>query len=99
MAITLSSLTEEMLSKQERAVVRNIYRVGQLSEALASLEKSLATLNLAHHGSLDPEVKRREQCVANLIGYLKSAMLNTLVNTKVPGTSAQLTSTLNKTPE
>lgn len=89
MAIVQSSLTEEILSRQEKAVIRGIYRAQQLSEARTALQKTLYSVaqddgNSAKALSHNTDATTK---VAELYAYLNSAIVSALVNTKVPAKS------------
>lgn len=89
MAIVQSSLTEEILSRQEKAVIRGIYRAQQLSEARTALQKTLYTAvqdngNSAKALSHNAETTAK---IAELYTFLNSAIVSALVNTKVPAKS------------
>lgn len=89
MAIVQSSLAEEILSRQERAVIRGIYRASQLAEALNALDKAtqFTTKSCGAAESGDPSVNSHcDTNVANIRAYLVLAIENALVTTNVPGT-------------
>jgi hypothetical protein len=85
MAIVQSSMAEEILSRQERAVIRGIYRASQLAEARNTLQKIIDGHNhipcspLAQHG---PLIKSPH--MIDLIAYLDNAIFGALESTKVP---------------
>jgi len=94
MAIVQSSLAEEILSRQERAVLRGIYRASQLSDALITLEK-VVTSSLPSTEPIGAS-KDRTDHVEALRVYLRQGIVAALVNTKVPAKS--LTRTDSSTP-
>jgi hypothetical protein len=89
MALLQSSLAEDnILSRQERAVIRGIHRASQLSEAIVMLQKSrivLLTEEKIPLGKLTQEVNNN---VELMIAYLKRQASTALVNTKVPADSS-----------
>jgi hypothetical protein len=86
MAIIQSSLTEEILSRQEKAVIRGIYRAQQLSETKIALEK--CKMSVVAFGAADAEIPAKyAEHYAKLLAYLESAILSALVSTKVPAVS------------
>lgn len=77
MAIVQSSLAEEILSRQERAVIRGIYRASQLAEALVALKK-------VRELSASSRMAKPVQSVDPIEEYLTQAVVDALENTKVP---------------
>jgi len=88
MAIVQASLAEEILSRQERAVIRGIYRASQLAEALNALNKTVSSLpssgsQIANTNGGLTDTKTKEQ-VVKLTAYLACAIESALINTNVP---------------
>lgn len=84
MAITLSSLAEETLNRQERAIVRGIYRASQLNEAVMQLDKITnlySTDELVKNEMLSVEKKAH---YLKLKQYLLNSISQALISTKVP---------------
>jgi hypothetical protein len=90
MAVTLSTLAEEILSKQERAVIRGIYRAAQLNEALVLLQKAKLSFN-DHTNSSERTTDKdlMKSHVALLEQYLTDSIRIALVATKVPASSTR----------
>jgi hypothetical protein len=88
MSIVKDSLAEEILSRQERAVIRGIYRAAQLREALVELRKTVQVI-LPEAAESAPNGKDRSASVVNtkykdLEVYLAESIDTALVSTKVP---------------
>lgn len=89
MAIVQASLADEILSRQERAVLRGIYRASQLAEALVSLNKTCSVLAAAHDGA-DPKLgdhhsdQYSDTSTTKLGDYLSKAIIAALAATKTP---------------
>jgi len=84
MAIIQSSLVEEILTRQEKAVIRGIYRASQLNEALTQLDKIVDLYSrdeLVKNEILSDENKTH---YLNLKAYLLNSIATALVSTKVP---------------
>jgi hypothetical protein len=87
MAIVQASLAEDILSRQERAVIRGIYRASQLHEALVTLDK--VTQALQPNGSPYGENPVGNADNAKLLReYLVDGIKMALINTKVPSASS-----------
>jgi len=90
MAIVQASLAEDILSKQERAVLRGIYRASQLTEAIIAIQKVDATL--VAMSDRDPIKGTTSDSTRVAINQLKSFLARSvesaLVSTKVPASSA-----------
>lgn len=83
MAITQALLAEEILSRQERAVVRGIHRASCLAEALNALEKTYAASQSCGTGKSGESSVNDKQYLL-LKAYLAMAIQNALVSTKAP---------------
>lgn len=83
MAITQAMVAEEVLSRQERAVIRGIYRASSLAEALKALESSYLAIQSSGVGNAG-NTSVNEQSYKELKSFLVIAMHNALVSTKVP---------------
>lgn len=84
MAITQDSLTEEILSRQERAVVRGIYRASRLAEALVTLDKIVPTIQSCGAAKSGNSSAMNDEHIISLRDYIAQQVRNALVNTKVP---------------
>lgn len=96
MAIVQSSLAEEILSRQERAVLRGIYRASQLAEAIMSLDKVGSVLS--DSSAVGPKsglpFASDNTNITELRSYLQQAIKQALVATKVPALSVSKDSSL-----
>lgn len=84
MAITQDSLTEEILSRQERAIVRGIYRASRIAEAITALDKVIVTAQSCGTGKTGDSSASDSVHISNIRLYLATQMLSALINTKVP---------------
>lgn len=87
MAITQALLAEEVLSRQERAVVRGVYRASCLADTLASLEKSFSAVQSCGSANKSGDSSATEQQYKVLKAYLVAATMNALVSTKAPASA------------
>jgi len=93
MAIVQASLAEEILSRQERSVVRGIYRASQLHQALVELmkiEEGIKVTGIATPGK--PQIDSKSQILL-LKNYLVECISVALVSTKTPQASVLKNST------
>lgn len=94
MAIVQASLAEEILTRQERAVLRGIYRASQLTEALVMLQKIDMNIDPSHAGSIpvtrEVTVRPEKDHVDQLKTYLANCIVAALLNTKVPTASSNV---------
>jgi len=83
MAIVQASIAEEVLSRQERAVIRGVYRAAQLYEALIALQKVSAVLRelVPANSAVKPESLKVAEPIAL---YLAKQIVTALESTKVP---------------
>jgi hypothetical protein len=90
MAIVQASLCEDILTRQERAVIRGIYRASQLAEARKQLEfalmasRSSSTGPKVGLGTLEPNVHEQE-----LLAYFAQAISGALASIKIPASSGK----------
>jgi len=93
MAILQSNLSEEILSRQERAVIRGIYHAAQINEALVAVikinESLLKTSVDKQCPQCLPEYKTQYLLMTN---YLSSKIQAVLTSTKVPAPNDKQTS-------
>lgn len=82
MAILQSTLAEEILSRQQRAIVRSIVKASQLNEALVILNK-VTEVNYAGQRAAGLKVIHSDN-VIDIQNYLISSINEVLTNTKVP---------------
>lgn len=83
MAIVQASLVEEILNRQEKAVLRGIYRASQLAEALNALDK--VNLVVTSFGVADAKLPAScNQQYTELRTFLANAIHVALSTTKVP---------------
>jgi hypothetical protein len=92
MAIIQSSLAEEILSRQERAVIRGIYRASQLADALVALDKATSvpkgTLGCGNQ-SADSH-KPEDAKVTEIRAYLAQAIEGALKSINVPSINSSV---------
>jgi hypothetical protein len=93
MSIAQAALTDEVLSRQERAVVRGVYRASQLNEALVALQKTVQNISDSNPkmGITSLSTKSSE-----LMGYLVLQITRSLENIKVPATVLSVEDTSTK---
>lgn len=89
MAIVQASLTEEILSRQERAVLRGIYRAAQLAEGIQALDKVCLVLDgpsISQAPSKgDSKIDVTKDPRTNVLrSFLSDACVAALAATKVP---------------
>jgi len=85
-------LSEEILSRQERAVLRGIYHAAQINEALVAVIKineSLLKTSMDNMSKCLPEYKTQYVLMTN---YLSSKIQAVLTSTKVPAPNDKQTS-------
>jgi hypothetical protein len=86
MAITQAVLAEEILSRQERAVVRGIHRASCLADALNALDKTYVAYQSCGTGKSGDSSEIDKQHML-LKAYLAKAIQNALVSTKAPASA------------
>jgi len=79
MAILKTALDEEILSKSQRLVIRSIYRMSQLNEALVAFQK-LEFDNVVR----GPKDQSRVDQVHAMKAYLSSSISSVLLSVKIP---------------
>lgn len=80
MAVLKSSLDDTIITRQERAVLREIFHIGQLSEGLKTLESvSISPTSGSALSSSDVEKERKQ-----VSEYLTNRMLTLLENIRIP---------------
>lgn len=86
MAITKTILDEEVVSKQERNVLRSIYRANALLEGIISLNKISDTLSdiKASSTEMSGTPLNQQEVIDLQVTYLRTAIAKVLSSTKVP---------------
>jgi len=97
MALLQSSIIEDILTRQERAVIRGIYRASQLAEAAVTLRKTYdtykgSTVELPAGSSRVPNIDN----VKLLESYLSSAINVALASIKIPARPSATSLSSNK---
>jgi len=95
MAIVQSSLNEEILNRQERAIIRGIYRAAQLHEGLVQLQKIQDHIDSISR-TFGTENARRFDHVNSIKQYLAGHILEALNSTKLPAKPGQKDISSNK---
>lgn len=86
MSIQKTAVEEEVLSKQERAILRSILRINYLVEGIVALDKSKEVLETQHAQCASAEVLRTH--TSSVRSYLANQALMVLESVKVPGSSS-----------
>ena len=82
MSIIVNNLSEEVLTKAEKAIVRGIYRAHQLNEAVLALEKCYTSLDKLPDKTMSGEVEPVK--VTPLKAYLLAEITTVLENIRIP---------------
>lgn len=82
MAITLGSIQEEILTRQQRAIVKSVYRASQMLDAVSQLDKMILNLTTGEQ-PLGPATEASQHIFA-MRRYLQSEIQIALQNTKLP---------------
>jgi hypothetical protein len=84
MAILQSSLSEEVLSRQERAVIRGIHHASQINEALIQLRKTVISVETVTQVGKNRTASALAEHISNMDQYLVRKLSDAILNTKVP---------------
>jgi len=86
MAILQAAIAEDLLSKQERYVLRNIVKVSQLSEGLMSLKKAKDSLDQSTL-SVKTRYPDLAQSLQSMDDYLSNQICKTISTIRLPEAS------------
>jgi hypothetical protein len=90
MAIVQASLAEEILTRQERAVIRGIYRASQLAEARKSLDQVIITdERYVSNNPIGSTVHKPSMHDLEIREYLDNAIVAALASIKIPASSGK----------
>jgi hypothetical protein len=89
MAILQSTLADDVISRQERSVLRGINRAVQLNEGVLALDKVGNTFSAANGVEVPEGTDNRfpvtKENLAVIREYLLTQIASALVNTRIPG--------------
>jgi hypothetical protein len=93
MAILQSTLSDDIISRQERSVLRGVNRAAQLNEGILAIDKVLHTLSSATtpavNNSVELGILQNKDDILIIKQYLIEQVVAALVNTRVPGRNAR----------
>lgn len=84
MALTQASMVEEILPRQERAIVRSVYRASIIADAQKVLNQSVQFMITGIEGEKRPLTPDTMNQIARLSDFLRTSYINALITTKIP---------------